>query len=235
MKRKLILTILCTCLLAGCGNINISHNHNNAPEQSNTNINDVDETENEELSSGEVGEDKTIIYNDLITSFLDMIKTGNSEGFISNFPEELCEESYETESVKESCDKLLETWNGQYGVINDIDYELVDEKDYEIKTLKRDLENDIDLIEDMNMQLKKLLEPNCNLQECLELTMVLSIDGTKKSEQRNLKYFYIYQIDDQWYTDANALYKLEGYESAVKEYREEYEGAKDVPGMDIEY
>lgn len=59
--------------------------------------------------------------------------------------------------------------------------------------------------------------------------------GTKKSEQRDLKYFYIYQIDDQWYTDANALYKLEGYESTVKEYREEYEGAENVPNMYIEY
>lgn len=235
MKKKWIFIVLCTSFLVGCGNTNISHNQNNVSEQSKTNDSNVDETENEELSSEKEGEDKTIIYNDLIASFLDMIKIGNNEGFIGTFPKELREDSRDIEQVKESCDTLLEIWNEQYGVINDIDYELIDEKDYDIETLKRDLENDIDVIEDMNMQLQTVLESTCNLQKCLELTMVLSIDGTKKSEQRDLKYFYIYQIDDQWYTDANALYKLEGYESAVKEYREEYEGAENVPNMDIEY
>lgn len=107
MWKKLILIILCTCLLAGCGNTNISYNYNNAPEQGNANDNDVDETESEELSSEKEGEDKTIIYNNLIASFLDMIKTGNNEGFIGTFPKELREDSRDIEQVKESCDTLL--------------------------------------------------------------------------------------------------------------------------------
>lgn len=239
MRKKLVVTFLCLCLLAGCGRKNVSDTTTDSYKKNVTNDNGKTNSDSGENVMEKEDSEGDIIYNELIEDFLQIVKVNNYEKYLSDIPKELIDDEYYLNNINESCNTLFDVWKKQYGTINNIKYKVVEKNNYEINELRNDLQNDIDSIEDMSKGLKNLLEADCNIQKCLELTIDLYIDGTHKSEQRELKYFYVYQIDNQWYTDANALHKLKEYESEMEKYQQESKEAEKsgeaFEHRDIEY
>lgn len=200
--KRIVVTnyLFCMILLTGCGAKNVSNV--DKPEESNGIYSDAkDRNSVEELSLEKESK--------LIDSFLQVIKTNDPNEYILKFPSELAEDENYIRNINETCTVLPDILMEKYGEIIDIDYEVVDVINHEIDTLKNDLKNDIDSIEDLNKGIEYLLEADCKMQKCIELTINLSIKGTKESEQREIKYFFVYQIDNQWYTDGKALFEFE--------------------------
>lgn len=226
MKKNTVFIILCLSLgLVGCGAEKRDTNTYQTTERDVLDNNSEENPKNDE-------DYKNAIYNEKIELFIQMIKENSTDDFILHVPSVLIANENYLNEMNESCKKLHDIWVEEYGEISDVNFEVVDVTNHEVDTLKNDLQNNIDSIESLNKGIRNLLEAGCNLQECMELKIDLSINGTKVSEDRELKYFFVYKIDDQWYTDSMALYKLETYESEMQEYIQKGEG---IPSTFEEY
>ena len=202
MKRIFLIQVLILLLLVGCGTKGVSND--NGTKSKNDSLDAI----------------SSISYDKLVDSFTNMIKTNSLEGYIDNIPEESIEYYDGADDINEELHSLYDIWKEKYGEISSITSEIKNVKSYDVQKLRKDMEYDVDIIESIHKGLKCLLRSNCNLEKCAELTVDLSIHGNKKNDKRELKYFFVYQIDGQWYTDPNALYILHGYEEELKEYEQ---------------